>query len=217
VYGHLVFCNEISSSTCIVTPNFERSFQEWLRTVHVLIIWPRIREKRYRVSTSDVMIAVSIHQELSVLHYHWVGSRIRIHDCKVVIWYFSFYVFRGEKNKKLYDGGQWRFASWNALCYWRGQISMRFILSATKQFTKALVLYSVVMVGVLTKKSDIVEVVVVSSEALCRFGKVLGWIFFGMSMLNRLWLVGSTDLVGDTSVVGDFCAKRYRGHANCLM
>jgi hypothetical protein len=51
---------------------------------------------------------------------------------------------------------------------------MRFILSGTKQFTNALVLDSMIMIGVLTKKSDIVEVAFVSSKALCRFGKVLG-------------------------------------------
>jgi len=51
---------------------------------------------------------------------------------------------------------------------------MRFILSGTKQFKKALVLDSGVMVGVLTRKSDIVEVAFVSSKALCRFGEVLG-------------------------------------------
>jgi len=87
---------------------------------------------------------------------------------------------------------------------------MRFILSATKQFTKALVLDSVVMVGVLTKKSDIVEVAFVSSKALCRIcrhfdsekryrrrafvssnalcriGKIFGLVFFGMSKPNHL-------------------------------
>jgi hypothetical protein len=71
---------------------------------------------------------------------------------------------------------------------------MRFILSGTKQFTKALVLDSVVMVGVLSKKSDIVEVVFVSSKAICRFGKFSELVFFGMSKSNHLRLVGDTDL-----------------------
>jgi len=43
-----------------------------------------------------------------------------------------------------------------------------------KAIHKSFVLDSVVMVGVLTKKSDIVVVAFVSSKALSRFGKVLG-------------------------------------------